>query len=125
MQPFRDIRAWQRAYQLSLSVYKVTESFPPEEKFGLTSQLRRASVSIFSNVAEGSKRKSKADNAHFVNMAEGSSAEIQGLLSLAKDLGYADTEAVEPLIVEADKISGMLYILRASLEKEAERASRK
>jgi four helix bundle protein len=109
---FTKLRVWQRAHQWVLAIYRVTKEFPPEERFGLTAQLRRAASGVPSNVAEGSKRGSDADYARFIRIAHSSCAEAQYQLMLAKDLGYLADVA---LIHEADAIGGMLFSLRASV----------
>ena len=116
MRDFRSIQVWQRSYSLALKIYPLTETFPAGEQFGLTSQIRRAAVSIPTNVAEGSKRKSKADFARFLNIAEGSAAEVSSLLSLSTDLGYADKALSAPLLGELEEISRMLYTYRLKVE---------
>ena len=86
MKTFRDLVVWQRAIDFATIVYKITSHFPATEIYGLTSQLRRASVSISSNIAEGSKRGSKKEFAHFLRMAQGSWAEIESQILIAKNL---------------------------------------
>jgi len=117
MQRFTDLRVWQRSHALVLALYKLTDRFPRSERFGLVGQLRRAAVSVPTNVAEGSKRRSAADYARFLNMAEGSLAETEYLLLLSRDLGYATNEAAEPLLTEASEIARMLHALRTKVEK--------
>ena len=85
---FNDIVAWQRAHKLVLHVYKLTNHFPPSEKYALSSQLRRAVVSIASNIVEGFKRRSVKDSLHFYNVAEASLEEVKYQLLIAKDLKY-------------------------------------
>jgi len=123
MQRFTRIEARQRARALVVATYRLTQSFPPDERFGLTQQLRRAVVSIAANIAEGSKRQTHRDFAHYLNMAEGSAGETESLLILARDLGFASADAVTPLIAEVSAISGMLFRLRQRIERQpAERA---
>ncbi len=86
---FRELLVWQRAIALTLEIYKLTKAFPKEEMFGLTSQLRRAAVSVASNIAEGQGRKTKGEFAQFLCMARGSNAEVQTQLVIARGLGYA------------------------------------
>ena len=116
MQGFTELKVWQRSHELALEVYRLSGEFPAEERFGVTSQLRRAPVSTASNVAEGSKRKHPKDYARFLNIAEASLAEAEYLLILAKDLGYIDQQAAESLRCEADEISRMLNALRERVE---------
>jgi four helix bundle protein len=119
MQRFTDIRVWQRSYALALSVYRVTASFPAAERFGLTSQLRRAAVSIPTNIAEGSKRRKGQDYARFLNISEGSLAETENLVMLSRDLGFISSDKVGPLLKEISEISRMLATLRAKVEAAA------
>ncbi len=113
MQRFTDLRAWREAHAWVLDVYRLSRRFPNDERYGLTSQLRRAAMSVPSNIAEGSKRRSLAEHARFVNIAEGSLAEADYQLMLAGDLGYADVRAERS---RADTIGAMLHGLRESLE---------
>ena len=88
---FRDLLVWRKAHELVLAVYSFTATFPKEETYGLKLQMRRAAVSIPANIAEGFRRRGKADKARYMNMAEGSLEESRYYLILAKDLGYGDT----------------------------------
>lgn len=88
IQSFTDLHAWQEAHSLVLSVYKMTHKFPREEQFGLTNQIRRALISITSNIAEGFSRNSYKEKAQFYSMALGSLTEVQNQLLIAKDLNY-------------------------------------
>lgn len=108
IQKFQDILAWQQAHALVLQVYKLTKGFPKDEMFGLISQIRRAVVSIASNIAEGFKRRSVNDAAHFYNMAQGSLEEVKYQLLLAKDLGYVDVEAYDGAAAVADDVGKLL-----------------
>jgi four helix bundle protein len=120
MQRFTELKVWQRAHALVLKVYALTRDFPSEERFGLTAQLRRAMVSVPSNIAEGSKRQHPADFAHFLNMSEASAAEVEYLCMVSRDLGYASAEAQKPLSSEIDEISRMLHALRTKVQQGAE-----
>ena len=95
---------WQKAHKWVLSVYRYSEGFPKEEVYGLTSQLRRAAVSIPANVAEGFKKKGKADKARFMNIAQGSLEECRYYLILAKDLGYGDSSKLMTELIEVSKL---------------------
>jgi four helix bundle protein len=117
MQRFKDLKVWQRSHALVLDVYRLTESFPHEERFGLVSQLRRAAVSVPTNIAEGSKRRGSQEYARFLNIAEGSLAESEYLLLLSGDLGYLTPEVTEPLFAEIEEIARMLYGLRIKVEQ--------
>jgi four helix bundle protein len=111
---FEQLEVWQAAHKLVLDVYKKTQRFPNEEKFGLVSQMRRAAVSVPANIAEGFKPRGRADKGHFYNIAQASLEELRYYLILCCDLGYspADVEIAE----RADKIGRMLYGLVQSLE---------
>ena len=94
---FQDLIVWQKAHQFVLAVYRLTDNFPRQEIYGLTSQLRRAAVSIPANIAEGFKKQGRADKARFMNIAQGSIEECRYYLILAKDLGYGDSNSLMSL----------------------------
>jgi len=108
---FRDLIVWQKAHAFVLSAYKLSERFPQREVYGLTSQFRRAAVSIPANIAEGFKKRSRTDKARFMNIAQGSLEECRYYLILATDLGYAD--GAEPLLI--DEVSRLLDSYCSSL----------
>ena len=85
---FKELKVWEKSYQLSLSIYKITTEFPNDEKFGLTSQVRRAAVSIPSNIAEGYGRRTRADYIKFLHIAYGSCCELETQILLSGDLGF-------------------------------------
>lgn len=93
---FRDLTVWQKVHQLVLAIYRFTESFPTKETYGLTSQLRRAAVSVPANIAEGFKRRTDSEKARFYNIAQGSLEECRYYLILAEDLGYANSSKLMP-----------------------------
>jgi four helix bundle protein len=104
---FTDLIAWQKNHQILLKIYKITRNFPVDEKFGLTSQTRRAASSITANIAEGYGRFHAKDKARFYLQARGSNSELQNHLILARDLGYINKEtflALEKEILEGYKI---------------------
>lgn len=119
MQRYRDLEVWKRSHALVLRIYQLTKGFPDDERFGMTSQLRRAAVSVPANIAEGSKRRTNQDFARFLNISEGSMSEVDYLLLCSKDLGYLPDSVLEPIAKEIDEISRMLYRLRTKVEKEA------
>ncbi len=92
MQNYKDLNVWEKSHQFTVTVYECTKSFPKEELFGLTSQLRRASSSIPENIAEGCGKNSKAELAHYLNIALGSANETEYFLILSKDLNYLPME---------------------------------
>src|SRR3989344_1808308 len=88
IESFKDLIAWQKGHELVLEIYKITKAFPKEEQFGLTNQLRRAAVSLTSNIAEGFSRRSYKEKSQFYSMALGSLTEVQNQLLIAEDIGY-------------------------------------
>ena len=88
MQDFRNIKVWEKAHLLTIAIYNATKPFPSDERYGLTSQLRRAAMSIPTNIAEGSGRRSDKEFANFLNIAMGSASEVEYLLLLSKDVGH-------------------------------------
>jgi len=117
MQRFTDLLVWQRSHQLVLQIYSLSARFPSDERFGLVSQLRRAAASVPTNIAEGSKRRSKVEYARFLNIAEGSLAEIEYLLMLSRDLRFIPAEACEASLIEVSEIARMLNALRTRVER--------
>lgn len=105
---FECVGAWQKAHAFTLLVYRLTCEFPKDEIFGLTSQFRRAAVSIEANFAEGYKKISKADKLRFFNISEGSLAECHNYIILAKDLGYVDEQQNELLLASLKEASKLL-----------------
>ncbi len=91
-QRFEDLIVWQKAHTLTLRVYKLTRSFPKDELFGLTSQMRRAAVSVPANIAEGFSKKGKPDKARVMNISQASLEELRYYFILARDLGYVDAQ---------------------------------
>lgn len=118
MQRFTDLKVWQRGHALALAIYRLSAAFPSDERFGLVAQLRRAMVSVPTTIAEGSRRRSAKDYAHFLNIAEASLAEVEYLLMLSRDLGYLDESTATKDINEATEISRMLYALRCKVEAD-------
>ena len=105
---FKDIIAWQKAYEFVLLTYRVTKKFPDFEKYGLSSQFQRAAVSIVANIAEGYKKLSKADKLRFLNIAQGSLEECRCYILLSKDLEYISEEEFNEL---SYSIEGASYYL--------------
>jgi four helix bundle protein len=101
---FEDLIVWQKAHAFVFETYIFTRSFPNDERYGLTSQLRRAAVSIAANIAEGFKKKGKADKARFFNIAQGSAEECRYYMILAKDLNYGDSGSLSQQIAEISKL---------------------
>ena len=101
---FKDLIVWQKAHQWVLEIYHFTNCFPSGEQFGLTSQLRRAAISIPANIAGGFKRKGNPDKARFYNIAQGSVEECRYYLILARDLSYGDTRTLEKNLEEISRL---------------------
>jgi len=105
IQRFEDLEVWQKAHGIVLEIYRTTKVFPPEEKFGLVSQMRRAAVSIPANIAEGFKKKGKKDKTNFYNISQGSLEELRYYIILSKDLGYIeDTDEIMKALDEAGRM---------------------
>jgi four helix bundle protein len=119
MRDHRKLRAFELADQLVLSVYSATKSFPKDEQFGLTMQLRRAAVSIASNIVEGCARSTQADYIRFLDMAFGSVREVEYQLSVAARLGYMPEDVATKVTQQADETAKVLAGLLRSLRAEA------
>jgi four helix bundle protein len=114
LEHFRQLKVWQKAHAFVLEIYRMTQGFPNEEKFGLVSQMRRAAVSVPANVAEGFKRRSKKEKAHFYNIAQASLEEMKYYLVLSRDLGFGFN--FDDAWSRAEEIGKMLGGLIGSLE---------
>ena len=101
---FQDLLVWQKAHRFVLAIYALTAALPKQETYGLSLQMRRAAVSIPANIAEGFRRRGKADKARFMNIAEGSVEECRYFLILAKDLGYGETERLAASLEEVSRL---------------------
>jgi four helix bundle protein len=101
---FEDLVVWQKAHQVVLAVYGVTGTFPRQETYGLVTQLRRSAVSVPANVAEGFRRRGKADKLRFLNIAQGSLSERRYYLILAQELGYAKTDSIQQDLEEVSRL---------------------
>jgi len=102
---FTDLIVWQKAHQFVLNIYRLSANFPKSEIYGLTSQFRRAAISIPANIAEGFKKRCSADKVRFMNIAQGSLEECRYYLFLVKDLEYADTKE---LLCQIDEVGRLL-----------------
>jgi four helix bundle protein len=111
MASFKDLVVWQKAIQLCSEIYRLTSSFPSSEQFGLTNQMRRASVSIASNIAEGNGRSTKGEYILFLGHARGSNCELQTQLTIARNLGFCDIQEHEAAENLSAEISRMLNAL--------------
>ena len=119
MQDFRNLKVWEKAHTLTLDVYKSSKAFPREEMYGLTSQIRRASVSIGANIAEGSCRKGDADFARFLQMAAGSASEVEYHLLLSRDLQLLESSDFQRLTHEVVEVKRMLAALMQKLRADS------
>jgi len=112
---FRDLQVWQRAIQLTVAVYRLTQAFPREELYGLTSQIRRSAVSIPSNIAEGQGRLNTAEFRQFLGIARGSTCELQAQLEIARVLEFGDPNQIEAAEGLSHEVGKMLFALIGSL----------
>ncbi len=101
---FQDLIVWQKAHQFVLEAYRFSSKFPKSETYGLVSQFRRSAVSIAANIAEGFKKRGKADKLRFLNISQSSLEECRYYLILAKDLNYGDTSILMPLLEEVSRL---------------------
>ena len=125
MASVRTLKVWQEAMDLLVEVYRTTKSFPRDEWFGLTQQLRRASVSVPSNIAEGTERDTAPERRRFLTVARSSVAEIDTQLEAACRLGYLDEQTLDRLLSRTDRIAGMLTRLKGAIkDRPGARASR-
>lgn len=116
MHRFKDLEIWKKSRLFCSEIYSVTANFPDSEKFGITNQLRRASVSIPSNIAEGSSRNSNKDFSRFLEIAIGSAYEIETQLLISTDLGFLKEDKLEILIIRLDEIIKMTSKFKATLK---------
>ncbi len=119
MRDYKKIEAWKLADDLAVAVYELTRSFPKEELYGLSSQLRRSASSAPANIVEGSSRNSQRDYLHFLYIARGSLSEAQYFIHLSHRLGYIDTQLAEELYSQTKRVFGCLHALILVVEKEA------
>jgi four helix bundle protein len=110
MHQYKNLIVWQKAVKFSIKLYRITKEFPEQEKFGLISQIRRAGVSIPSNIAEGSKRSTKKDFRSFLVIASGSGAELETQLYISKELQYISEKEYNTLIIELDEVMKILTV---------------
>jgi four helix bundle protein len=115
VESYRDLKVWQRAIQMTLAIYRLTTGFPKEEMLGLTSQTRRAGVSVASNIAEGYGRGSKGEYKQFLAMARGSNLEVQTQLFIATELRYGNSVQQKTTDDLSNEVSKMLNSLLAKL----------
>ena len=116
---YRELIAWQKSMRFVIEIYRATQGFPRSELYGLTSQLRRAAVSVPSNIAEGQARLSQREFHHFLSQARGSLAEIETQLRIAQELRYLLPNKAESLLASADEIGRILNGLLAAIKSRA------
>jgi four helix bundle protein len=116
---YKDLIAWQKGMRLVTGIYEATRGFPRDEMYGLTSQLRRAAVSVPSNIAEGQARFSRKEFHHFLSLARGSLVEIETQLIIAQNLGYVSRGEEHALLEEASELGRILNGLIASIKRAA------
>ena len=116
MQDFKQLIVWQKTHTFTVNLYKITSNFPSYEKYGLVNQIRRASVSIESNIAEGCGRKGNKELTRFLYIAKGSSLEVECQILIARDLGYLSKEKSVLLLKKINEISKMLTSLIAKTD---------
>ena len=114
---YKDLIVWQKACEVAIIVYEITENFPRQELFGLASQMQRASVSVASNIAEGSKRGTKKDFINFLRIAQGSLAELETQISILKKISFGKSIPVENIVQSIDGTNRLLSALIISLSK--------
>lgn len=112
---YKELKVWQKAYQLCLEIYRATRTFPKEERYGLTSQIRRAAVSVPSNIAEGYGRKNKGEYIQALYIAYGSNCELETQIMLSGDLGYVEDKDLRKLLGGVGDVERMLKALIKSL----------
>lgn len=115
MRDHRKYEVWKKAHRLALAVYDASKPFPTEEKYGLTSQLRRAALSVPTNIVEGTGRTSEKEFAYFLNVSSGSVAEVEYLLEFAKDVGYLEEKKYDILNRDTVEVRKMLASLRKKI----------
>ena len=115
---YKELKVWQKAYKLCLEIYRITAKFPKEERYGLTSQIRRSVVSIPSNIAEGYGRKTTMDYVRMLYISYGSVCELETQILLAGDLGFVEKGELSSLIKDIAEIERMLKVLIKSLEEK-------
>jgi four helix bundle protein len=118
VQSFRDLEVWQRSMELTVMIYRLTHKFPREEIFGITAQLRRAAISIPSNIAEGQGRLNTREFRHFLGIARGSNCELQTQLEIAHALGYGDQKLLDEAASLSHRIGQMLFKLLSVLKSK-------
>ncbi len=125
VQSYRDLIVWQKAMELAVEVFAITNAFPKEQRYVLTSQIQRSAFSIPSNIAEGRSRHSRNDFIYHLNIARGSLAELETQLLIAQRLNYLDPASLTSLLDQSEEITRMLFGLRDSLTPSAKTSNLK
>jgi len=115
---FRDLKVWQKAHELTLKIYRDTKCFPAQEQYGITSQMRRAAISIATNIAEGCCRGSDTEFARFLEISFASASELEYLLLLSKDLELIDPTSYGATTTEVEEVKRMLYSFIQKLKEQ-------
>jgi four helix bundle protein len=118
VQNFRDLKVWTKAHSLVLAIYQISEPFPSDERYGLTSQMRRAAVSVPTNIAEGCGRSSDADFGRFLHVAMGSASELEYLVLLSRDLKLLSADTHDKINATVEEIKRMLSALVTRLKAD-------
>ena len=112
---YRDLIVWQKSVEMVIAVYRATKKFPSSEQFAITSQVKRAAVSVPANIAEGYGRNTQKEYAHFLRIAQGSLSELETLLTIAQKISYCSAQEYSTLEKHASEVARMLYALRKSI----------
>jgi len=118
MKPHHQLKVWKKSRSFVKHIYELTSKLPDEEKFGLISQMRRAAISIPSNIAEGAGRNNHKEFIHFLRISQGSIAELETQILIGQDLGHFKNKAIQKLLEQLDEISKMVIGLQKSLQKK-------
>jgi len=118
MRPHEKLEVWKKSVEFTVEIYKITETFPKDERFGLTSQIRRASVSIAANIAEGAARKSSKEFLNFLSMSQGSASEVETEILIAFKLGYCSNVTYAEIMTRLGEIGRMITGLGSHLKSK-------
>lgn len=118
MHNYKELRIWQEAMEVAQAVYQITSAFPANEKFGLTSQINRAAISIPSNIAEGAGRSTNKEFSYFISVALGSAYELETQLLLASRIGLTKVSDIEKPLLDLERVQKMLYKFKQTLKPD-------
>ncbi len=119
MRDYKKLIVWERAHLLAVNVYKITKRFPKEELYGITSQIRRAVISIPTNIVEGSGRLTSKEFSRYLSIAAGSASEVEYLIMLSKELAFINEQESNPLLTEIDEIKKMLHSFQIKINSNS------